>query len=175
MKTIVVIDMQNDFIDGSLANPDAQKIVDKIARVLSEWNGNVIFTRDTHTENYAATEEGKHLSIPHCIKGTYGWQINDKIYSAAVNNHSACVKIVDKPAFGAGTLLYDAIKETEIPEQIVFVGTCTDICVVSNVLILKSFLSETPMSVIESLCAGLTKEKHEAAIEVMRSCQVSII
>ena len=175
MKTLVVIDMQNDFIDGSLANPDAQKIVDNIARTVSEWIGSVIFTRDTHTENYSETEEGRHLPIPHCIKETFGWEINDKIYSAAINNKNARLKIVDKPTFGAGTLLYDAIMEGEKPCEVVFVGTCTDICVVSNVLILKSFLSETPISVIESLCAGLTKEKHAAAIEVMRSCQVKII
>lgn len=174
MKTLIVIDMQNDFIDGALANPDAQKIVAGTVSLVSEWNGEIIFTRDTHGENYMKTEEGRNLPVPHCIKNTDGWQINSEIYSAAINNKNATVKIVDKPAFGAGTLLYKAVIKDTVPEKITFTGTCTDICVVSNALILKSLLTEIPMSVIESLCAGLTREKHNAAIEVMKSCQIAI-
>ena len=174
MKTLIVIDMQNDFIDGALANPDAQKIVDGTVRLVSEWEGEIIFTRDTHGEIYMSTEEGRNLPIPHCIKNTDGWQIRSEIYKAATANPKAIVKTVDKPAFGAGTLLYEAVVKDTVPEKITFTGTCTDICVVSNALILKSLLTETPMIVIEPLCAGLTKEKHNAAIEVMKSCQIAV-
>ena len=174
MKTLVVIDMQNDFISGSLANVDAEKIVGGTAFLVSQWEGEIIFTRDTHGDNYMQSEEGKNLPVPHCIKNTDGWQIRKEIYDAAINNKKATVKTVDKPSFGAGTLLYDAVVSESIPESVTFTGTCTDICVISNALILKSFLTETPMSVIESLCAGLTKEKHNAAIEVMKSCQIKV-
>ncbi len=174
MKTLIVIDMQNDFISGALANPDAEKIVKGTVSLVSEWEGEIIFTRDTHGKNYMETEEGKNLPIPHCIKDTDGWQIRREIYLAAEKNEKATVKIVDKPSFGAGTLLYDAVTSVCTPEKIVFTGTCTDICVISNALILKSFLTETPMSVIENLCAGVTADKHNAAIEVMKSCQIAI-
>ena len=174
MKTLIVIDMQNDFISGSLANTDAEMIVDGTVSLVSNWKGEIIFTRDTHGEDYMQTEEGKNLPVPHCIKGTEGWEIRKEIYDAAINNKKATVKTVDKPSFGAGTLLYEAVISDRIPEKVTFTGTCTDICVISNALILKSFLTETPMSVIEGLCAGLTKEKHSAAIEVMKSCQIAV-
>ncbi len=174
MKTLVVIDMQNDFISGALANPDAEKIVTGTVSLVSEWEGEIIFTRDTHNENYMQLQEGKNLPVPHCIRGTEGWEIRREILLAAEKNEKATVKIVDKPSFGAGTLLYDAIREGDIPEKIVFTGTCTDICVISNALILKSFLTETPMSVIENLCAGVTAEKHHAGIEVMKRCQIAV-
>ncbi len=174
MKTLIVIDMQNDFISGALANPDAEKIVNGTVSLVSEWEGEIIFTRDTHGENYMQSEEGKNLPVPHCIKNTEGWEIRSEILLAAEKNEKATVKIVDKPSFGAGTLLYDAVIKDGSPEKIVFTGTCTDICVISNALILKSFLTETPMSVIENLCAGVTAEKHNAAIEVMKSCQIAV-
>ncbi len=174
-KVLVIIDMQNDFICGSLANADAVEIVPRVARLAGEWQGRIIFTRDTHQAEYLKTQEGKHLPVEHCIEGTDGWQINEEIHAAAVNNANAKVSYVDKPAFGAGKLLYDEIMRVGEPSQVVFVGTCTDICVVSNALILKSLLSETPMSVVADCCAGLTKKKHASALDVMSSCQINII
>ena len=174
-KVLVVIDMQNDFIDGALANPAAQEIVDKVADLAKGWKGRIIFTRDTHQEDYLETQEGRKLPVKHCITGTDGWRINEKIERAAKGNAFVSVQYVDKPSFGAGTLLFDAIVQEGVPDEIVFCGTCTDICVVSNALILKSFLPETPMFAVKNCCAGLTKEKHEAAIEVMKSCQIDVI
>ena len=174
MKTLIVIDMQNDFISGALANAEAEKTVAKTVSLVSKWEGEIIFTRDTHGDNYIQTEEGKNLPVPHCIKDTDGWQIRKEIYDAALKNKKATVKTVDKPSFGAGTLLYKAVISDEVPEKITFTGTCTDICVISNALILKSFLTETPMSVIEDLCSGVTAEKHRAAIDVMQSCQIAV-
>ncbi len=175
MKTLIVIDMQNDFIDGSLSNPDAQAIVGRVVELVSAWQGEIVLTRDTHGENYLSTEEGRHLPIPHCIKESEGWQIRKEIEAAARANPHATVKVVDKPSFGAGTLLYEAVIADRIPQEVTFCGTCTDICVVSNALILKSLLPETPMRVRADACAGLTREKHEAALEVLRSCQFDVV
>lgn len=174
-KVLIIVDMQNDFIDGALANSAAQEIVGKLADLAENWKGRIIFTRDTHGEDYLETQEGKKLPVKHCIKGTYGWQVNEKIERAARNNAGASVQYVDKPSFGAGTLLFDAVMQGGKPDEITFTGTCTDICVVSNALILKSFLPETEMFAVKNCCAGLTKEKHEAAIEVMKSCQIDVI
>lgn len=175
MKVLVIVDMQNDFITGSLANNEALRTVDKIAVLAASFKGLIVFTRDTHQENYLATQEGKKLPVIHCLKDSEGWQINETIYQAALNNKEAKITIVDKPNFGSGTLLFDTIKEVTKPTEIIFCGTCTDICVVSNALILKAFFPEVPIKVIESCCSGLTKEKHKAALEVMQSCQVEII
>ena len=174
-KVLVIIDMQNDFITGSLANAEAEKIVPNIVALTKEWEGRIIFTRDTHRAEYLNTQEGKYLPVEHCIEGTDGWQLQNDIHLAALNNDSAKVSYVNKPAFGAGALLYNEIMRVGEPSEVTFVGTCTDICVVSNALILKSLLTETPIKVIENCCAGLTKEKHEAAIDVMSSCQIEII
>ena len=174
-KVLVIIDMQNDFITGSLSNADAEKIVPNIVKLASEWCGRIIFTRDTHKAEYLSTQEGKYLPVEHCIEGTDGWQIQEDIHRAALNNSNAEVSCVDKPAFGAGTLLYNESMRVGEPSEVTFVGTCTDICVVSNALILKSLLTETPIKVIENCCAGLTREKHNSAIEVMGSCQINVI
>ena len=174
-KVLVIIDMQNDFITGSLANADATQIVPSIVNLASKWQGRIIFTRDTHKAEYMNTQEGKYLPIEHCIEGTDGWQIQNDIHLAACNNPDASVSYVNKPAFGAGTLLYHEIMHGGEPSEVTFVGTCTDICVISNALILKSFLTETPIKVIENCCAGLTREKHKSAIDVMSSCQIEII
>lgn len=174
-KVLVIIDMQNDFITGSLANPEAVKIVPNIVFLVKRWQGRIIFTRDTHKAEYLKTQEGKYLPVEHCIDGTDGWQIQTDIHNAALNNENAEVSYVNKPAFGAGTLLYNEIMRVGEPSEVVFVGTCTDICVVSNALILKSLLTETPIKVIENCCAGLTVEKHNSAIDVMNSCQIEII
>ncbi len=174
-KVLVVVDMQNDFIDGSLANPMAQAIVHDVAKYVASFDGLIVFTRDTHEENYLETREGKHLPVPHCIALTDGWQINKEIYAAAENNPKAKILRVNKPTFSAGTQLYVALKtECESPDEIQVCGTCTDICVVSNALSLVGLFQEANIVALADLCAGLTKEKHEAALEVMRSCQIEI-
>lgn len=175
-KVLVVVDMQNDFIDGALANPAAQRIVDKVAEYVSKFEGLIVFTRDTHGKDYLATREGKHLPIPHCFALTEGWKINEKIYSAAKQNHRARILVINKPTFSAGSSLYVTIKTVyEFPDEIEICGTCTDICVVSNALALVGLFPEAKISVHQNLCAGLTEKKHEAAIEVMRSCQIEVI
>lgn len=176
MKVLVVVDMQNDFIDGSLANPLAQSIVHKVANYVATFNGLIVFTRDTHDEDYLSTREGKNLPIPHCIALTDGWDINQEIYKAAEHNPNVQILKVNKPTFSAGTQLAVAIKtKCESPEEIQVCGTCTDICVVSNTLALVGMFDKATIIALADLCAGLTKEKHEAALEVMRSCQIKVI
>jgi nicotinamidase-related amidase len=176
-KVLVVVDMQNDFIDGALANKDAQKIVTKTAKFVSEWEGVIIFTRYTHYDDYLETMEGKYLPVPHCIENTEGWNVNKKILDAATKNRKARIAYLNKNKFGAPNSLVAVLRNSyprgEVNE-VVFCGTCTDICVVSNVLGVKN-LTDIPVKVIPSLCAGLTPAKHKAAIEVMRSCQVEVL
>ncbi len=176
-KVLVVVDMQNDFIDGALANEAAQAIVPKIADYISRFKGLVVFTRDTHHKNYLDTREGKHLPIPHCIARTQGWQVNAEILKAAQDNPKVCTIFVDKQSFSAGTDLFRAISNRwgEDIESIELCGTCTDICVISNALELIGDFRDGEIIVHESMCAGLTKEKHEAALEVMRSCQIGVV
>lgn len=176
MKDIlIVIDMQKDFTTGALANAEAVAIIEGIREKIKSFSGRVIFTRDTHGENYLSTMEGKNLPVPHCIAGTAGHEIEPSLLLAAEENPNVTVEIMDKPNFGAGTRLYEKIAEGEAPKKIFFTGTCTDICVVSNALILKSLLPEIPMAVYGNLCAGLSKEKHAAALSVMESCQLEIV
>lgn len=167
-KALVVIDMQNDFVTGSLANVNAEAIVKPIANKIASFQGTVIATRDTHEENYLDTPEGKMLPIAHCIAGSDGWQIVDKIRDAIEKKKDK--RIINKPTFGLvrdwKLGAYDAVE---------LVGTCTDICVVSNALILKALYPELKVKVHASLCAGLTPEKHIAALEVMKSCQIEVI
>lgn len=176
-KVLVVVDMQNDFIDGSLSNAAAQAIVPKIARYVAKFDGLIVFTRDTHETNYLETKEGKHLPIPHCIAQTDGWQINETIFKAAKSNKKARLITLNKPTFSAGASLYTAIHSVYAKdiEAIEICGTCTDICVVSNALSLVSGFKDTEIIVHESMCAGLTAEKHNAALEVMRSCQIEVV
>lgn len=166
-KVLIVIDMQKDFVDGALANPDAQTIVSDIAEYVKAYDGDVIATRDTHQENYMQTAEGKKLPVPHCIENTDGWKIADEI-SAALQARNAM--ILNKPTFGyLGWGMLGEYDEAEL------VGTCTDICVVSNALVLKAMFPDLIVKVNAPLCAGTTKENHEAALAVMACCQVEIV
>lgn len=175
-KVLVVVDMQNDFIDGSLANPTAQAIVYAIANYVSTFEGLIVFTRDTHDEDYLNTREGKNIPIPHCIAMTDGWEINQEIHKAAEHNPNAQILKVNKPTFSAGAQLMVAIKtKCESPDEIQVCGTCTDICVVSNALALVGLFDKANIVVLADLCAGSTGEKHEAALEVMQSCQISVV
>lgn len=165
-KVLIVIDMQKDFVDGSLANQAAQEIVTPIAEYIRAFDGKVIATRDTHETEYLTTAEGKRLPVEHCIKGTDGWKIMDEI-AAALQERNAV--ILDKPTFGY--LGWGILGEYD---EAVLIGTCTDICVVSNALILKAMFPDLNVKVVGNLCAGTTKENHSAALQVMRCCQVDV-
>ena len=170
-KILVVVDMQNDFIDAALGTPEAVAIVDAVKEKISSYPvKDVIATMDTHGENYMESQEGRNLPVMHCIKGTDGWKIRPDIAELLDG-----AKIYEKPTFGSTTLAADlkALSETEEIE-LELVGLCTDICVVSNALLLKANMPEVKISVDAACCAGVTPEKHLAALETMRSCQIYV-
>ena len=169
MKYLIVVDMQVDFITGSLGSCDAEAIVPRVAERVRDFDGRVIFTRDTHFADYLATQEGKKLPVPHCIKGSHGWQI-----SSALDTGRA-VGIIDKITFGS-TELARLLKERENEiESITLIGICTDICVISNAMLIKAALPETPLCVVEKCCAGVTPESHKNALSAMAMCQIDIV
>lgn len=165
-NALIVIDMQNDFIHGALKNPAAQAIVAPIAQAVAAFDGDVYATRDTHASDYLTTPEGKKLPVVHCVKDTDGWQIENAIQAALAKRGA---KIVDKPTFGYLDWQFLAPYDT-----ITLVGTCTDICVVSNALVLKALFPNATIAVRAKLCAGTTEENHEAALKIMRCCQVDV-
>lgn len=167
-KVIVVIDMQKDFVTGCLGSKEAQNIVKPMVEYLNTWDGDIVFTRDTHKDNYMETQEGKNLPVPHCIENTDGWNIIEELKPFMNSN----VKIFNKPTFGSLELA-SYLKEKEY-EEITFVGVCTGICVISNALLMKANMTETKINVIEKLCACVTPESHKTAINAMRLCQVLI-
>ncbi|MBQ5770635.1 MAG: cysteine hydrolase [Clostridia bacterium] len=163
-KTLIVVDMQNDFIDMALGTKEAVAIVPKVKKKIEKAKENgdeIIFTRDTHFENYLETPEGKKLPVPHCIKGTRGWEIADGLYVQGA-------KIIDKPNFGWPDWKEENLEEVEL------IGLCTDICVVSNALIIKATFPDAEVSVDASCCAGVTPATHEAALQTMRMCQIDV-
>ena len=169
MKHFIVVDMQNDFCTGALANPDAVAIIPRIKAELQKAKAekaNIIFTRDTHSENYLETGEGKHLPVKHCVKDTKGWYVVDEL----IDDFDEDVTFIDKLHFGFDKWA-DYIKEGD---EVTICGTCTDICVISNSLALKA-IEGVEVNVIADCCAGLTKESHEAALKVMGCCQCNII
>ena len=168
---LLVIDMQNDFIDGALGTPEAVAIVPNVREKIRNFDGTVLFTRDTHGENYMETQEGKNLPVPHCIRGTEGWQIRPELEELRVTEP------IDKGTFGSdelGKILRDLNDEDPIG-IITVIGLCTDICVISNALLAKAFLPEVPIEVDASCCAGVTPESHENALKAMASCQIRIV
>ncbi len=168
MKYLIVVDMQNDFIDGALGTKEAVAIVPKVKAKIESFDGKVIFTRDTHSENYLSTQEGANLPVEHCIKGTDGWQIRDEL--DALRKSEA----VDKPSFGSVELAEMLKNEEEKIESIELIGLCTDICVISNAMIIKAYLPETPIEIDASCCAGVTPESHNRALDAMAVCQIKI-
>lgn len=170
-KILLVIDMQNDFIDGALGTPEAEAIVERVVEEIQKYPPeDIIATRDTHTENYMETQEGRNLPVPHCVKGTTGWELNSKI-AAALRGAA----VIDKPTFGSKELaeqIAELAKQDEL--DITLIGLCTDICVVSNALLIKAFLPETAIRVIAGCCAGVTPESHQAALKTMQMCQIHI-
>ena len=171
-KLLLVIDMQNDFIDGALGTKEAEAIVPNVVKRIQEFEGDVLYTRDTHSEDYMETQEGKNLPVPHCIKGTPGWELCPELKALRDAGHSP---VLDKLAFGAKDL--PAYLETRYPrglESVELIGLCTDICVISNAMVLKAFFPELPVSVTASCCAGVTPESHENALNAMKMCQIAI-
>ena len=171
-KLLLVIDMQKDFIDGALGTAEAEAIVDRVVEEIGKYPAaDVIATRDTHTADYLNTQEGRNLPVVHCVKGTPGWELNGKVAAAL-----GPAEIVDKPSFGSVALaekLAAMGKEEEL--DVTLVGLCTDICVVSNALLIKAFLPETPVRVIAAACAGVTPESHAAALQTMKMCQIDVV
>jgi len=187
-KMLVVIDMQNDFIDGSLGTPEAVAIVENVKSKIREYDPvNVRFTQDTHETNYLTTQEGRNLPVEHCIRGTAGWEIREDVWAEVADfedekcrvyeeNHLTYNPTYEKPTFGSVELaeaLRGLLKDEDI--EIEIVGLCTDICVVSNALLLKAYMPEVKITVDSSCCAGVTPASHEAALETMKMCQINVI
>lgn len=176
MNVLVVVDMQKDFIDGSLGTKEAAAIVPAVVEKIRKFEGKVIATRDTHGEDYLESAEGKHLPVVHCVKDTPGWQINGEVAEALGGKEG--VRLIDKPTFGSVELgeYVKQLNDTEEPvEKITLAGLCTDICVISNALLLKAYLPEVPIEVDISCCAGVTPRSHEQAAEAMKMCQIEIV
>lgn len=174
-KTLIVIDMQNDFVTGTLGSDEARAIVPSVKQKIKEYIDNgyeVIFTRDTHAENYLQTNEGKNLPVPHCIKNTSGWDIIPEIDIVDCEH-------IDKPSFGYTdwniVVREDNLHHNRYFDEIEIIGVCTDICVVSNALILKALYPEISITVDASCCAGVTPETHKAALTTMKMCQINVI
>ena len=175
-KILVVVDMQNDFIDGSLGTKEARAIVPNVKKKIEEFNAcgdEIIFTRDTHFENYMETAEGAKLPVPHCIKGTEGWELNADIADALADKKYTAV---EKITFGS-TELPELVKKAVGDEDfdVTLIGLCTDICVVSNALILKANFPEKEVYVDAACCAGVTVDTHNAALTTMKMCQINVI
>ena len=170
---LIVVDMQKDFVDGALGSPQAQAIVPKVMDKILGFDGRIFATLDTHSANYPETAEGRKLPVPHCIKGTPGWMLNDQV--AAALEQKGYIP-VEKLTFGSvllPRLLYQVAAGE--PFTLELVGLCTDICVVSNALILKANFPEMEITVDSTCCAGVSQASHEAALVTMRSCQINVI
>lgn len=174
MKILVVVDMQNDFIDGSLGTKEAQAIVPKVVDKINNFEGDLIIaTQDTHYSNYLETNEGKRLPVEHCLYGEPGWDINDDIFNLILGKE---FRLINKQTFGTNALPNLISMETlsNEPLEIELVGLCTDICVVTNALLLKTAFPNALISVDSSCCAGVTPESHEAALTTMKMCQIEV-
>ena len=169
-KALIVVDVQKDFIDGALANPAAEAampIVHDVVEYAAKNNFDIFYTKDTHyADFYMNSQEGKNLPVPHCIFQTPGWAIDKRAWAS---NPTGLVYVLIKPTFGYE---YWTTEDLNLYDEIVVIGFCTDICVITNALLIKTVVPETPIVVIEDACAGVTPEKHAAALEVMRSCQI---
>ena len=182
MKILIVVDMQNDFIEGPLGTPEAVAIVDDVVkRIEDSTNELILFTKDTHHEDYLETPEGKKLPVVHCVEGTRGWETNDKILQAWKNNEST-FRVVElenntfnKPVFGSVDLVDFLTSYPEPIDEIELLGVCTDICVISNAIMIKNTLPHVKVSVNAKCCAGVTPQSHKEALNVMGLCQIDII
>ena len=170
-EILVVVDMQNDFVTGPLGTPEARTILPKVAEKVKNFPGRVLFTRDTHEENYLESREGRALAVPHCIRGSRGWEICPELEALRKEEP------IDKPTFGStglGEVLRAADQYGEKIGKITLAGVCTDICVISNALLLRAFLPEAEIAVDAACCAGVTPESHQTALRAMKACQITI-
>ncbi len=170
---LVAVDLQNDFVDGALGTAEASAILDAACARIRSQEGPILVTLDTHGEDYLSTREGRFLPVPHCVRGTDGWKLNGKVQKALAKKD---VLYVEKPTFGSVDLpaLVRVLTAGE-PFDLTLIGLCTDICVVSNALLLKAAFPEADIFVDAAACAGVTPQKHEAALETMRSCQITVL
>ena len=177
-KVLVVVDMQNDFITGSLGSAEAQATVEPVVKRILDFEGLILYTLDTHTENYLQTKEGQKLPVEHCIAGTEGWAPNAAVWMALMTKNVADEQhMIAKDTFG-GVSLPMRIHEmlgSEEPEEITLVGLCTDICVISNALLVKAFYPEATIIVDAAACAGATVEGHKTALTAMKACHIDIV
>ena len=173
-KILIVVDMQNDFIDGSLGTAEAVGILPNVINKIKNFDGEIYFTRDTHQTDYLSTREGRNLPVEHCVEGTQGWEIREEIRGLIKDPKY----IFNKSTFGSKELIIKLIEITDIAGEeniaIQLVGLCTDICVISNALAIKTFLPEVKISADASCCAGVTPQSHTNALNAMRACQVEI-
>lgn len=171
-NVLVVVDMQKDFIDGALGTKEAVSIVDDVVKIIEGFDGTVIYTKDTHHENYLSTQEGKNLPVEHCIKDSDGWQLDAKIEK--VRNPED--KVFEKGTFGSKELATYLAQENEKEpiQEITLAGLCTDICVISNAMLIKAFVPEVPVKVLKNCSAGVTPESHDNALEAMKMCQIAV-
>ena len=179
MKVLIVVDMQNDFIDGDLGTEEAVRIVPKVAEKIKGFDGKIFFTRDTHEDDYLESQEGRNLPVVHCVRETKGWELCPEIEALRKKEDT----VLDKPSFGSIELGHklreymtglSARGEGKV-ESITLVGLCTDICVISNAMIIKAFFPEIPVLVDASCCAGVTQESHNTALKSMETCQIQVV
>lgn len=173
MNLLIVVDMQKDFVDGALGTKEAVSILENVAEKIRSFDGDILVTYDTHPENYMETSEGKHLPVSHCIKGTPGWELHESVKMALGEKEYTAI---EKPTFGS-VALPEYLKEFYDTENlsVTLIGLCTDICVVSNALLLKANFPEMEISVDANCCAGVTPESHNAALTTMKMCQINVI
>lgn len=172
-KILVVVDIQKDFVDGALGTNEAMAIIKNACNKIEAFNGDIFVTMDTHTQDYMNTAEGKKLPVPHCIKGTPGWELNTEIKKALASKQHT---IIEKNTFGSeklASLIKEKYDDKELSVELI--GICTDICVISNALTIKAHNPECEITVDSSCCAGVTPEAHNAAVEVMKSCLINVL
>ena len=171
MKVLIVVDMQNDFVDGVLGSKEAVSMIDTAVETINSFDGKVFYTQDTHGEDYLDTEEGRHLPVVHCIKGSEGWKIHPKIEKALLLKGATGI---ENSTFGSEKIMGLIEKKVPEVESITLIGICTDICVISNAMLAKAHFQNTPVNVISSACAGVTPESHENALAAMKMCHIEI-
>lgn len=171
-KILIAVDLQNDFVTGCLGTPEARAAAKEAARLISQYAGEVVFTRDTHAESYLETQEGRRLPVAHCVKGGEGWRLCPEIERLSVGR-----QVIDKPTFGSLALAEYLCAEDAHDRigEVTLIGVCTDICVISNAMIVKAALPECRVAVIAKACAGVTVERHECALQAMAACQIDIL
>lgn len=172
MKALIVVDMQNDFVDGVLGSKEAVAIIDRAVEVIENFDGKVFYTLDTHSEDYLQTEEGRHLPVVHCVRESKGWELNPQIQKALEKRHA---KGIEKPTFGSEKLMTLIQKEISDIESITLIGICTDICVISNAMLAKAHFVNVPVSVVASACAGVTPASHDNALSAMKMCHIEVV